>query len=357
MDRIKKLVDLMASAQVDGYLLTSESNVTYLSGFTGDSSTLLVTGQGVALFTDGRYTEQAAMECHDAIEVVKWVQGKRHGLESYGKYVEGYKVKSLGIEGNHMNFNLYNQLHTGLVDVEIKSVNGLVEGLRMVKDQEELSALRTASEISDRALELTIPYIKEGVSEMEIIARLEYNLKTNGAHGLSFDSMVLAGAKTSLLHGQPDGNLLQKGDFVLFDFGALYKGYHADMSRTFVIGQASDKHKVLYDIIQKAEMSSIETLRSGITGKLADDKVREIIPSEYIEYYYPGLGHGVGLQVHEDPYLGASSKFELKENMVVTVEPGIYIPNWGGLRIEDTVLVKEKSFEIFNKFPRDLMIL
>jgi len=357
MNRIHKLIEKMSAAGIDGYLITSESNVTYLSGFTGDSSTLLVSPKGCVFFTDGRYTEQAEMECHKDIKVIKWLENKRNGIESYGKFVSDLAITSLGIEGDYINFTLYSRLNQGLDGVEMKSVTGLVETLRMVKDQDEINALRTASEISDKALELTVPYIKAGVTEMELIARLEYNLKMNGAEGLSFDSMILSGTKTSLLHGNPDSKQLEKGDFVLFDFGALYKGYHADMSRTFVIGHADEKQKELYEIIKRAEMESIQTLKAGITGKVPDDKVRSIIPEKYIEYYYPGLGHGVGLQVHEDPFLGATSEFVLEEGMTVTVEPGIYIPGYGGLRIEDTVLVKKDSYEIFNKFPRELTVL
>lgn len=357
MNRLERLLELMKEKDIDGLLVSTESNVKYLSGFTGDSSFLVVSSKGCMFFTDGRYIEQAENECHEGIEVIKWLENRRNGVPSYLHAVTTLGIKRLGFESNKMSYATFKTLNEGLVGVEFVEANGLIETLRMVKDKEEIKNLRIASQISDRALELTIPYIKPGITEMELTARLEYNLKTNGAHNLSFDSIILSGAKTSLLHGHPGDKKLENGDYILFDFGALYNGYHADMSRTVVLGNASVKHKELYNIIQTAQMESIKTLKSGITGKIPDDKIREVIPEEYIPYYYTGLGHGVGLDIHEDPFLSQASEMILKSNMVVTIEPGIYIPNWGGLRIEDTVVVTDNSYEILTNFSRDLIIL
>ncbi|SHK37665.1 M24 family metallopeptidase [Paramaledivibacter caminithermalis] len=357
MERIKKLLKIMKEKEVDGFLVSSEANVTYLSNFTGDSSYLVVSPKGCAFFTDGRYTEQAEAQCHKGIEIIKWLENKRNGIQSYSHAVKAFGIKRLAFEATQIPYSTYKSLNEGLNGIELVPLSGIIEEIRMIKDKQEIEALRTACEISDKALELTIPYIKPGVTEMEIVARLEYNLKSNGAEGLSFDTMVLSGAKTSLLHGRPDSKRLENGDYILFDFGALYKGYHADISRTFILGKADNKQKELYQIIQSAEMEGIKSLKPGISARIPDKRVREIIPQEYIDYYYPGLGHGVGLQVHEDPSLSHDSKFELEKDMILTVEPGIYIPSWGGLRIEDTVLITENSYEILNKFPRDLRIL
>lgn len=357
MNRIKVLLKAMQEKNMDGYLITSESNVSYLSNFTGDASVLLISSTGCVLLTDGRYTEQARKECFSEIEVVKWVGDKRQGSESYNQYCNQFGIKILGVEGDHISQNLYKKIELGLSKVSLVTVDGLIEKQRMIKDDDEINNLKIASEISDRALELTLPYVKVGVTEMEIIARLEYNLKSNGGQGLSFDSMVLSGAKTSLLHGNPDQKIIEDGDFVLFDFGALYKGYHADMSRTFVMGQANEKQKKIYTMVKEAQRSAVESLKDGILGSLPDTRVRDLITKDYIEYYYPGLGHGLGLQVHEKPFLGQDCDMTIKENMTLTIEPGIYIPGWGGLRIEDTVLVKKDTFETLNKFNRELMIL
>lgn len=357
MKRVKRLLELMKEKELDGFLVSTESNVKYLSGFTGDSSFLVISLKGCMFFTDGRYTEQAENECHKDIEVIKWLENKRNGVSSYLHAVKTLGIKRLGFESNKMSYSSYKSISEGLSGVELVEANGIIETLRMIKDEEEIKNLRIAAQISDRALELTIPYIKAGITEMELTARLEYNLKTNGADTLSFESIILSGAKTSLLHGHPSDKKLENGDYILFDFGALYDGYHADMSRTFILGNATDKQKELYKIIQTSQMESIKTLKSGILGKVPDFKIREIIPEEYIPYYYPGLGHGVGLDIHEDPSLSQTSDSVLKSNMVVTIEPGIYIPNWGGLRIEDTVVITEDSYEILNNFSRDLIIL
>ena len=357
MKRINKLLDLLKKKDIDGFLVASEPNITYLSGFTGDSSFMAVTKDRVVLITDERYTEQAKKECHREIEVLNWIDKKRYGIETYRHLVNTYGIRKFGFEDNIISFSTYRMLENGLSDIELVATTGLVDELRVVKDEEEIACLRTACEISDHSLELTIPFIKEGITEIELTAKLEYNIKTSGADNLAFETIVISGAKTSLLHGKPGEKVLEYGDFVLFDFGALYKGYHADISRTFIIGKADSKQKELYNIIQKAEMEAVKAVKSGVPARLPDQKVREIIPEKYIPWYYPRMGHGVGLQIHESPFIDNSSDLLLKKNMTLTIEPGIYIPGWGGLRIEDTVLVKEGTYESLTNFPREMTIL
>jgi Xaa-Pro aminopeptidase len=256
-----------------------------------------------------------------------------------------------------VSFSSYINLKSGLNKFELIPTSGLVEQLRLIKSDEEIELLKKASEISDKALEATIPCIKPGITEIELLAQLEYNIKTNGADALSFDTMVLSGAKTSLLHGKADHKTIVKGDFILFDFGALYKGYHADISRTFVLGTPNEQQKEMYEIIQRAQENACKSIKPNISGNIPDSEVRNVIPEKYIKYYYPGLGHGVGLQIHEDPFIKNTSDFIFKENMTLTIEPGIYIPNFGGLRIEDTIVVTKTGCESLNKFPRDLICL
>ena len=357
MERIYKLQQLLSQQNLDAILVTSESNITYLSGFTGDSSRLICSEVGSYFITDGRYTEQAQKECHQEIKNLKWLNDIRYGTETYQNVSEQLNIKRLGFESDVVSFSTYQQLKDELKNIELVPVSGLIEQLRSVKDEDEIYCLRKASEISDKALELTIPFIKEGISELEILARLEYNLKTNGADALSFDTMVLSGAKTSLLHGKADHKIIKSGDFILFDFGALYKGYHADTSRTFILDKPNEKQKEMYQIIQTAQANACNAIKDGVFAKDLDDEVRKVIPKKYIDYYYPGLGHGVGLEIHEYPFIKNTSDFRLKENMTLTIEPGIYIPGIGGLRIEDTILVTKTGFESLNKFPRDLICL
>lgn len=357
MKRINKLLNLLKEQEIDAILITNEANISYLTGFTGDSSRLIVSQKACIFLTDGRYTEQAGKECHPEIEIIKWLKDKRYGVETYNYAINKLGIKRLGFESDIVSYATYKLLANGLVNAELVAVSGLVEQLRLVKDKQEIQYLRKACEISDKALELTIPDIKVGMTEIEILAKLEYNLKTNGADDLSFETMVLSGSKTSLLHGKADQKPIEKGDFLLFDFGALYKSYHADISRTFIIGEASEKQKELYEIIKKAQANACLSIKDGVHGNVPDIEVRKVIPDKYIDYYYPGLGHGVGIVIHEDPFIKNTCDFKFKDGMTITIEPGVYIPDWGGLRIEDTLVVTKNGVEILNTFPKELIIL
>ncbi len=345
----------MKEQNLDGLLIISEPNIAYLTGFTGDSSRLIVSKKGCVFLTDGRYIEQASKEINKEIEVFKWINDQRYGPETYQKFVDAFKLSSIGFESNIMSHYLHQKFLNGVKNVIMVPTDGLVENLRMVKEANEIKSLRKACSISDKALELTLPIIKAGITEKEIAAKLEYNIKMQGADGISFSTIVLSGKKTSLLHGHPANKKLEIGDFVLLDFGALINNYHADMSRVFVIGKATNQQKEIYEIIKSAEMNAIKSLKEGAPGTLPDDIVRNSIPPKYLQYYYPGLGHGVGLEIHENPFIKNTSDFTFKSGMVVTIEPGIYIQEWGGMRIEDTVLVTKEGFEILTNFPRDLM--
>lgn len=357
MTRIDKLYTILDAENIDGFFISSVPNITYLTGFTGDSSRLLVSRSRCILITDGRYTEQAANECYLGVEVFKWIDNKRYAIDTYAHLVRECEVKKLAFEGDILTFNEFEVLKNGLVNVELVSLSGITEGIRQVKDSGEIANLRRACAITDKALADTLPFIKTGVSEIEIAARLEYNMRMKGAEGLSFETIVLSGPKTSLLHGHPGERKLEKGDWLLFDYGALYKGYHADSSRAFIIGEADAQQKELYSVVQQAQTAAVKVLKPGIAGKVADDEVRKHIPSKYLELYYPGLGHGVGLEIHEQPFLGQTCTTVLQENMVVTIEPGIYLPGQGGLRIEDTVLITAQGAEVLTQFPRELQIL
>jgi Xaa-Pro aminopeptidase len=357
MKRINKLLDHLKKNDADGILISSVPNVTYLSDFTGDSSILVVSPNRCTLLTDGRYTEQARQECPADIEIFKWLNNKRFGIETYQHIVREMNIKRLGFEGQVMTFSSYETLRQGLADAELVNLEGCVEKIRRIKDASEVEYLKTACDISVRSLEMILPLIKEGVTEKELAARLDYHLRDQGADAISFDTIVLTGARTSLLHGRPEDCAIKKGDFVLFDFGALYKGYHADISRAFIMGQPDPDQKELYDIILQAQAAGVRALMPGVSGRRPDEMVRKHIPEKYISSYYPGLGHGVGLQIHEEPFIGQASEATLEDDMVLTVEPGIYIPGWGGIRIEDTVWIHDGSPAILTDFPRELTSL
>jgi Xaa-Pro aminopeptidase len=357
MNRLHEFRKLLSEIHLEGFFTASISNITYLTGFKGDSSRLLVSQNKAILITDGRYTEQAKNECSTEVEIFKWIDNKRYASETYSHLLKELQIKVLGIEGNALTVAEFETIQKSALNIVITNNQGLTEKLRAKKTVEEIEYLRKACKISDTALEKTLTFIKEGISELELTAQLEYQLKMNGSEDLSFDTMVLSGARTSLLHGKPGNKALAKGDFVLFDFGALYSGYHADISRTFMLGSPSAQQKEMYQVIFEAQNAAVSTIKPGITSKELDTLVRSILPAKYHEYYYPGLGHGVGLEIHETPFLGRDYEATLEVNNVITIEPGIYIPEFGGLRIEDTVWVKQDKSETLSQFPKELMIL
>ena len=354
MNRIHRLLKKLAKKDFDGMLFIGRSNITYLTGFTGEASRLIVSKNGCVLITDGRYTEQAGEEVHDDIQVFKWIKDNRYGAESYEKFVKEFGIKKLAFEGETMTFGDYLLLKKGL-SCELVPTQDFVEKQRQVKDHREIEAIKEACRVSDRALQLTLPMIREGTTEKVLAAHLEFNMKMHGADDISFETIALSGKRTSLLHGRPEDNLLQHGDLVQLDFGALYKGYHADMSRAFIVGKASDRQHEFYAMMQAAEADAIAAIQPGVTGHEVDEAARAAVSSEYIENYYPGIGHGVGLDIHEQPFIKQNTKFTFQPGMVVTIEPGVYVPGWGGMRIEDTVLVTEDGAEMLTNFPRDLM--
>lgn len=360
-NRIKKLFKAQQIEDNMGVFVSNESNVTYMSGFTGEASFLILSKNGHVLMTDGRYDEQARLECGDEFEVTKWHNPRRPDPETIIHYLKQFKIERLIFNDHDLSFRNYDHLTKALnaanLEVELVPLSGIIESIRSIKEPEEIACLRIACDIADEALKKTVPFIKEGVTELEVVAELEYHLKMSGAENLSFDTIVLSGTKTSFPHGKPSDKKLEKGDFLQLDFGAVHKGYHSDMSRTFIIGEATEKQKSLYQMMLRATLESTDVLRDGISAKVPDAKVREIISEEYIDYYYPGLGHGVGLDVHEEPSMSQTSKQEILAGQVVTIEPGVYVPNWGGMRIEDTILVTRDGYEVLTKYPRVLEVL
>lgn len=364
INRIDLLLKKFNGRQGDAFFISDESNVTYLTGFTGEAAYAIISAAGSVVMTDGRYDEQARSECKlnpADIEVCKWFNPVRPDPETILHYLEKFKVKRLMFNDADLSVRKYNTIKNAIssskLEIEIWPLAGEVEKLRVIKDENEIEYIKKACHIADKALEIVVDKIKEGVTELEIVAMLEYNMKMLGAENISFDTIVLSGKKTSSPHGKPSDKKLEKGDFLQLDFGALYKGYHSDMSRTFIIGEACEKQIKLYEMMLKATIDSTDVLKDGISAKLSDDVVRSVISDEYIECYYPGLGHGVGLDVHEGPSLRNNSEDIIKENNVVTIEPGVYIPGWGGMRIEDTILVTKDGYEVLTKFPRDLRVL
>lgn len=357
MCRVQKLVEKLEAGGLDGILLIKDSNIRYISGFTGSDSYVIVSAKARTFITDSRYTEQAEAEC-SGFDVVRWRSPAPGLMETIQKACEINGIKVLGFEQEKVTYELYEKLAKGLGGVKLVPTSGLVEGIRYVKDEDEIECIRNAAKIADEAFEEILKYIKAGVTEKDIERELQYMIKKKGADDIGFPIIVASGKRSSLPHAIPSDKKIEKGDFVTLDFGAMYKGYRSDMTRTVVVGEADGKQKEIYDIVKAAQAEGEKAIKSGVSGSVPDDSARGYIKNAgYGDFFGHGLGHGVGLDIHEEPFMSFSCEKTLIEGNMITVEPGIYLPDWGGVRIEDTVLVKADGIEILTKSSKELIEL
>lgn len=357
MNRIGNLEKLLEKNGLDGLLLIKETNIRYLTGFTGSESYAIVSPKGRIFITDSRYTEMAKNECPD-FEIVQW-RSPCPGLpETINSICNKLGIKKLGFEKSYVTVNFYENLKNGLDGIELVGTLGLVEEIRRVKDKKELEYLRTAAKFADKAFSEILNYIKVGVTEKDIERELQYITKKVGADDIGFPSIVASGKNASMPHAVPSDKLIEDGDFITFDMGALYKGYISDMTRTVVVGHASDRHKQVYELVKLSQETSEKTIKAGISGRLPHTAAREVLEKAGLEGIFEyGVGHGIGLDVHEDPFMGPRCDYTLEEGNVITVEPGIYIPGWSGVRIEDSLIVTNNGYEIITLSPKELIIV
>lgn len=357
MKRVEQLTERLKTENLDGILLIKDSNIRYISGFTGSDSYLIVGVRGNAFITDSRYTEQAEAECA-GFEIVRWRSPAPGLQETIQSVCNRLEIKRLGFEKERVTYDLYEKLSKGLDGVELAATTGLVEGIRYVKDQSEVECIRKAAHIADEAFNEILEYIRPGVSEKDVERELQYAIKKKGADDIGFPIIVASGKRSSLPHAIPSDKLIENGNFVTLDFGAMYKGYRSDMTRTIVVGQVDEKQKEIYGIVKAAQEAGEDAIKAGVSGKAPDDAARGYITDAgYGANFGHGLGHGVGLDIHEEPFMSPSCERILAEGNVITVEPGIYLPNWGGVRIEDTVLVMADGIEILTKSPKELIVV
>lgn len=353
--RTKALLDSLKEKEVDAIIIYGDINRRYLSSFKGSSGYLYISEKQCVLLTDFRYIEQATKQSPD-FQIVDYV--KEGLLKNLDELTKQDGVKSLGFEADILTYNQHNQLKEGLSTVSLVGLNDEVEKIRAIKDSEEISYIKEAAKIADSAFTHILSFIKTGMTEIEVALELEFFMKRKGAKKLSFDTIMASGKNSSLPHAEPSNKKIEKGDFVTMDFGCVYNGYCSDMTRTIVMGKANDKQKEVYNTVLKAQLAALEILKAGLTGLEVDKVARDIIYNAgYEGYFGHGLGHSVGLEVHENPRLSVKGLTELKENMIVTVEPGIYIPDFGGVRIEDLVCVNTNGYENFTHSDKSLIEL
>lgn len=353
MEILDKLRLKMSQVPVDAFMVSNMQNWRFISGFTGDAGILLITQDEAIIFTDSRYTEQAEQEA-PGYTVIKTLVEKDVVKETIDKLGIG----AIAFEKDYVTYSRWEKLGQTFKDQTLVGVSGWVEELRAAKSEEEAGYIAKAQSIADEAFSRLLPMVKAGVSEAELALELEFTMRKLGSDGIAFPFIVVSGARSSLPHGVPTSKRLEPGDFVTFDFGARFKGYCSDMTRTVVVGHASDKHKQIYDVVLRAQLAALEVIRPGVPAKQVDLAGRKVIEEAgYGDYFGHGIGHGVGLNVHERPSVGKTSEDVLQPGMVITVEPGIYIPGFGGVRIEDLVLVTEDGKKNLTSSPKELILV
>nr|WP_302599277.1 aminopeptidase P family protein [uncultured Cellulosilyticum sp.] len=356
--RITTLLNKMKALNLDAILVGSKANRMYLSGFTGSSAMLYISEKKQVIITDFRYMEQVSIQCPN-FESLN--QGTLGLIGSALKIAQEEGAKRIGFESEHTVYSTYLELAKN-TEFEFVPTDKLIEEARQIKDEEELKKLTEAERIGDLAFEGIVPFIeakwRNGLTENDIALELERIMRKNGASGTSFDSIVAGGAKSSLPHAVPGDVTLKEGDFVVMDFGCIYEGYCSDMTRTILIGEPTNKHLEIYNTVLKAQKAALEQIKPGMTGQEVDKIARDIITAAgYGDCFGHGLGHGVGIDIHESPRFSPAEKAVIKAGMVMTVEPGIYVPGFGGVRIEDMVIVTENGILNVTHSPKELIII
>jgi Xaa-Pro aminopeptidase len=295
---------------------------------------------------------QASQQCK-GFEIIE-----HNNEKSIYQIINSLGIKQLSFEEDFVTYGQYKELEDKLTGISLSPLNGIVNKLRRYKDSEELSIIEKAAIITDEAFGYIIEYIKPGISEKEISFELENCMRKKGASGTSFNIIVASGIRSAMPHGVASDKLVEKGDFITMDFGCVYQGYCSDMTRTIVIGKATEKQREIYNIVLEAQQKALEAIKPGISTKEVDRVARNVISTYgYGKYFGHGLGHGVGLEIHEEPRLSPLGKDILEAGMVITNEPGIYIPDFGGVRIEDLVVVTHDGNKVLSKSPKQLIEL
>lgn len=355
MNNYLRVQDILKKKNIDAILISNGKNMRYISGFTGETGYVYISDKRHAVITDFRYTIQAETEA-EGYEVI--TIGNGGYSETLNDVLATDGVKRLGFEACDMLFADYQRLKDDLAGVEFVPVGNEITAMRRIKTPQELEYIKTAEAIGDKVFTEILDFIKPGMTEIEVAARIEYLLKVNGAEGISFNAIVASGINSSMPHAVPSHKKIEKGDFLTMDFGCVYNGYCSDMTRTIVIGKASDKQKEIYNLVLKAQLAALDFIKAGYKGKEVDKVARDIIyGAGYEGCFGHGLGHSVGLNIHENPRLSMLEEDIIEAGMTETIEPGIYIKGFGGVRIEDLVVVTEDGCVNFTKSEKKLIEL
>lgn len=350
-ERLSGIRKKMNEAGVDAFYINHEENVAYFTGKKGNDCALYFTQSDAYIITDFRYRTMASEL--DGLEYVE-----TNNNYTTVDFLKSKNERVLGVEKNYLPLSDFIEFSQKLANKEIKPLTGLIEDLRIIKTDDEIADIAKAEEISDRSFMQLLEFIEPGITEKRIAAELEYLMRCNGSDGISFETIAVAGPNGALPHGVPGDRCVQVGEFLTLDFGAMYNGYHADMTRTIAVGGATKEMVNVYNIVLEAQQNCCNKLRPGMSGIEGDALARDIINNAgYGEYFGHGTGHGVGLEIHESPRTSPAYQGILEENMTITIEPGIYLPGKFGVRIEDLAIIKSDGIINLTASPKELIIL
>lgn len=352
--RVKRLRALIKERGIDGVIINNISNIRYLTGFTGSSAYLVITCKEGYFLTDPRYITQAKKEVRGF-----HIKEYKIPLKEIPLILEEINISTLGFEGDYLSFNTYKRLTEALSPkVSLLPLNDSIDDLRMKKETLEIHSIEKAADLASQALWKVIPLIKDGVKERDIAIEIDFQMKRFGADKASFDVIVISGERTALPHGRPSDKRIRKNELVMIDFGCVWKGYNSDETCTFCLGDFSEEQRKVYRVVKDAHDRAIDAIKPGVKALDIDSIAREVIEKAgYGGFFGHGTGHGVGLSIHEKPRISPYSDVRIEEGMVFTIEPAVYIPNWGGVRIEDTVVVTSDGCRILTKMPKDRNLL
>ncbi|GAB6274713.1 MAG: Xaa-Pro peptidase family protein [Peptococcaceae bacterium] len=353
-NRCTRVREKLKKHHLEAVLVTRPENRRYLSGFTGSSGALVISEKEKYFLADFRYLTQLRTECPD------WqvIQVKESLFTVLSELLAEIKVNVLGCEGDFLTYQQFKGLQDKLAGRTLTPLSEFVEELREVKETAEIMALEKAAAITTQAFNYILNHLQAGKTEKEISLALEFFMRSAGGSTPGFELIVASGPNSARPHGTATGKPLNKGDLVVIDLGCGYDGYYADFTRTVVLGEPTVRQKEIYQLVLKAQSAGFSALKSGIKAQEVDKEVRQVIEAHgWGENFGHSTGHGVGLAVHESPALAKDNETILKPGMVVTVEPGVYLPDWGGVRIEDMVLVEEEGCRLLTLAPKESLII
>lgn len=354
MLRVEKLRAEMKKNAIDGFLVTSPYNLRYLTNFTGSTGLAVITMDKAFFVTDFRYTEQAASQAQ-GFEIVK---NTGPIFDEVAKICAQEQLNNLAFEEAHVSFAEYSVLEEIIEETNLEPIAGVIEGLREVKDEEEIALIQQACHIADQGFDHVLKMIRPGMTEIEVANQLDFFMRSLGATSVSFDTIVASGLRSAMPHGVASEKVIEQGDLITLDFGCYYQGYVSDMTRTFAIGDPGEKLKEIYNVVLEAQLKVIDAAKPGLTGVQLDAVARDhITAAGYGEAFGHSTGHGIGLEIHEGPNVSFRAEKQFVPNNVITDEPGIYLPGIGGVRIEDDLLITADGNKVLTHSPKELIIL